>query len=100
MKRLLTAGLFVSVFSAGAFAATWSGIISDEHCGAKHVALTADDKACVEKCAKGGSPAVFVSGDKVYKIDNQDAVLKHLGHRVTVTGTMKGDTVHVDSVKM
>ena len=101
MKKLAAAGLFVSLFSAGAFAATWTGIISDEHCGAKHVALTADDKACVAKCTTGGAAAVFVAGDKVYKIDNQDAVQKHLGHKVTITGTLKGDdTVHIDNVKM
>jgi hypothetical protein len=101
MKKLAVIGLFTSMFTAGAFAATWSGVISDEHCGAKHAAMTADDKACVDKCTKGGAAAVFVTGDKVYKIDNQDAVQKHLGHKVTITGSMKDDgTVHVDSVKM
>jgi hypothetical protein len=100
MKRIATAGLFLSLFSAGAFAETWTGVISDEHCGAKHAAMTADDKTCVDKCAKGGAAAVFVAGDQVYKIENQDAVKAHYGHKVTITGTMKGDTVHVDSVKM
>ncbi len=100
MKKVAAAGLFISLFSAGAFAETLTGIISDEHCGAKHVALTADDKACVDKCAKGGAAAVFVAGDKVYKIDNQDAVQKHLGHKVTITGKVTGDTIHADSVKM
>ena len=100
MKKAAAAGLFFSLFSIGAFAATWSGVISDEHCGAKHAAMTADDKTCVDKCAKGGAAAVFVSGDKVYKIENQDAVQAHLGHKVSITGTMKGDTVHVDAVKM
>jgi hypothetical protein len=100
MKKIAAAGLFISLYSAGAFAATWTGVISDEHCGAKHAAMTADDKTCVDKCAQGGAAAVFVAGDKVYKIDNQDAVKAHMGHKVTITGTMKGDTVHVDSVKM
>lgn len=103
MKKLAAAGLFLSLFSAGAFAASWTGIISDEHCGAKHVALTAEDRECIDKCAKGDkamAAAVFVVGDKVYKIDNQATVQKHLGHHVTITGTMKDDTVHVDSVKM
>ena len=100
MKTLVSAGLLASVFAMGAFAETWTGVIADEHCGAKHAAMTADDKACVDKCAKGGAAAVFVAGDKVYKIDNQDAVQKHFGHKVTITGKMTGDTVHVDSVKM
>ena len=100
MKKLAAVAVFASVFSVGAFAESWKGVISDEHCGAKHAAMTADDKACVDKCAKGGAAAVFVAGDKVFKIDNQDAVAKHLGHKVTITGTMKEDTIHVDSVKM
>lgn len=100
MKKIAAAGLFLSLFSLGAFAESWNGIISDEHCGAKHTALSADDRACIDKCAKGGAAAVFVAGDKVYKIDNQDAVQKHLGHHVTINGKMTGDTIHVDSVKM
>ena len=45
---------------------------------------------------------LFVSGidNKVYKIDNQDAVKSHLGQKVTVTGDMNGDTIDVNSVKM
>jgi hypothetical protein len=100
MKKVAAAGLFLSLFAAGAFAETWSGIISDENCGAKHAALTSDDKACLDKCAKTGVAKVFVSDGKVYKIDNQDAVAKHLGHKVTITGKMEGDTIHADSVKM
>ena len=99
MKKSLAAGLFLSLFATGAFAATWTGVISDSHCGAMHSKMTADDAACVQKCAKMGEQAVLVVGDKVYKIDNQDAVKDHLATKVTVTGTMKGDSVHVDSVK-
>ena len=43
---------------------------------------------------------MFVTGDKVIKIANQDAVKEHLGHKVTITGNLDGDTVTVDSVKM
>lgn len=100
MKKIAAAGLFLSLFTVGAFAESWSGVISDEHCGAKHTALSADDKACIQKCVQGGSPAVFVVGDKVFKIDNQEAVAKHIGHKVNITGSLKGDTVHVDSLKM
>jgi hypothetical protein len=76
------------------------GTISDEMCAAKHVAATPSDIACAQKCVKGGSPAVLVVGTKVYKIDNQDAVKDHIGHKVEVMGTLTGDTIHIDSVKM
>ena len=76
------------------------GTISDEMCAAKHVNASASDQACAQKCVKGGSPAVLVVGTKVYKIDNQDAVKDHIGHKVAVTGTLTGDRLHIDSVKM
>jgi hypothetical protein len=45
---------------------------------------------------------VFVTGDKVYKIANQDlAALKvHAGHEVNLTGEMKGDSITVSKIEM
>jgi hypothetical protein len=80
---------------------TWTGWISDSHCGAK--GMSADHKSCAMACIKKGSQWVFVNGaDKtVLTIDNQDAVSgdKDLGQQVTVTGhvTDKG-ALHVDSI--
>ena len=99
-KLLLTATAFLSLSAASAFAETWNGTISDAMCNTKHVAATDKDMACAQKCVKGGSPAVLVVGDKVYKIDNQDAVKDHIGHKVAITGTMTGDSIHVDKVAM
>jgi hypothetical protein len=59
--------------------------------------------ACTAKCIKGGSAAVFVTADdKVLKIDaaSLDKVTPHYGHKVTITGKVDGDTVHIDSIKM
>lgn len=97
MKKVIVAGLFLSV---AAFAESWSGTISDEHCGAKHAGATEADMKCVTACEKKGAAPVFVVGDKVLKIDNPDAVKGHEGHKVTITGNLTGDTVHVDTVKM
>jgi hypothetical protein len=101
-KILATAAIFLSVAASTAFAApeTWKGTISDSMCAAKHVNATKADMECAQKCVKGGSPAVFVVGTKVYQIDNQDAVKDHIGHKVSITGTMTGDSIHIDSVKM
>ena len=99
-KLLLTAAIFLAVSSASAFAETWSGTVSDAMCSTKHVNATKDDMACAQKCVKGGSPAVLVVGDKVYKIENQDAVKDHVGHKVNVVGTLNGDTIHIDKVTM
>jgi hypothetical protein len=101
MKRTIaTAGLMMSFFAVGAFAESWSGTISDEHCGAKHAAASEADMKCTASCMGRGAAGVFVVGDKVYKIDNQDAIKGHEGHKVTINGKLTGDTIHVDSVKM
>ena len=100
MKKIVAAtGLFFSMFAVGAFAETMKGTISDAHCGAKHVNASEADAACANKCINGGAAAVFVMGDKVYKIDNQDAVKADAGKKVTIDGKVTGDTIHVDSVK-
>ena len=45
---------------------------------------------------------VFVSDGKIYKIaaDSKDKVMEHVGHKVTIDGTMSGDTITVSDVKM
>ena len=95
MKHLL----MLSVFSAAAFGAEWTGTISDAHCGAKHVAGSAADQKCVETCVKGGAAPVFVSGDKVLKISDASKVQDYLGKKVVVTGDLQGDTVTVASIQ-
>jgi hypothetical protein len=89
-----------SLFAVSMFAAEWTGTISDAKCGMKHSDASEASAKCVQGCVKGGQAAVFVTGDKVIKIANQDAVKEHLGHKVTVTGKLDGDTLTVDSVKM
>jgi hypothetical protein len=37
---------------------------------------------------------------KVYKIEDTSKVQDHIGHKVTITGELKGDTVQVERVKM
>jgi hypothetical protein len=99
-KLIAVATLFVSFSTVSAFAETWQGTVSDSMCARKHVNATKDDVACVESCIKGGDHAVLIVGDKIYKISNQDAVKNHLGHKVTVSGTLNGDTIQIDKVTM
>ena len=99
MKKVLGVFAFCAL---SAMAADCTGYISDAACaGKKEDHGASDDHAsCAARCIKGGSPAVFVSDGKVYKISNQDKVVAHAGHKVTLSGTMDGDTIMVDSVKM
>lgn len=99
MKKVLVAAAFVLSFSAvSAFAEEWTGVIGDAKCGAKHG--TDMNAKCVESCVKGGAAPVFIVGDKVYKIADPSKVMEHLGHKVTITGTMAEDTVTVEQIKM
>jgi hypothetical protein len=86
------------LFSGVLFADTFTGVISDEKCGAKHAALSAADQACIQKCVDTGSDAVLVSGDKIYKITVQQAARTFAGKKVSVLGTLKGDTIDMQSV--
>lgn len=86
---------------------TWDGVISDagckgKHSKAEHGSQTDSDHACVTKCVAGGGKYVFVAGGKTYQIANQDfADLKpHGGHKVALTGEMKGDTITVSKIVM
>ncbi|MCX6622010.1 MAG: hypothetical protein NTY38_13260, partial [Acidobacteria bacterium] len=75
-----------------------TGYISDSHCGAKHT--DASGTACVQKCIKGGAKAVFVTSDnKVLAISNPEKVDKLQGQKVTVKGSLDGETLTVKSAK-
>ena len=81
---------------------TWTGQISDSHCGAKHTMAGMSDRACTEMCVKNKGQYVFVTGGKVFKIADQTSkdLATHAGHAVMLTGTMKDDTVTVAKIEM
>ncbi|MGC1374486.1 MAG: hypothetical protein WA824_20280 [Candidatus Sulfotelmatobacter sp.] len=105
VSALSVAIFFMLALSASAFAgmgksATVKGWVSDSVCGAKGANASAE--ACTKKCLSKGAKIVIVTdGDqKVLMVDNPDALMEHAGHHVAVTGTVSGDSIHVDSVKM
>ena len=101
MKRLIATFALSAIGTMSAFAGEWSGYIADSKC--KHTDGTEAHIACTQKCIKGGADAVFVTADdKVLKIDQESMakVQPHLGHKVTVTGKVDGETLHIDSIKM
>jgi len=87
---------------------TWNGTISDNLCGTKHDTGEHDGKKmteadCTKACVEGhGAKYVFLSGGKTYKIDNQDfaGLKEHAGHKVALSGEMKGDTITVSKIEM
>jgi hypothetical protein len=96
---------FVFALTAMAFddmgkSATVKGWVSDDKCGAKG----ANDKAaaCTKKCLAAGAKMVIVTDkdQKILMVDNPDALKGHEGHHISASGTVKGDSIHVDSMKM
>ena len=112
MKRffqgLCCLGLLVGLASfASAADQTWTGKISDSNCGASHAKMMAahadakmTDAQCTLACVKAGAKYVFVMGDKVYSIANQDfaALPKDAGRTVKLTGDLSGDTITVSKI--
>jgi hypothetical protein len=106
MKLLIVAALF-GIMAPESTAIT--GYISDTKCamsGSK--AKTAAEwikpaafEECVKTCVKDGSAAVFVTEDnKILTFDKAsvEKITPFLGHKVSVTGDVKGGTLKVDSI--
>ena len=108
MKRTLVTLLafaFVALLAlpiahASAMKGSWTGWITDEHCGEK--GANAEHKSCAEKCiAKGGKLVFYNTDDKgIYSIDKQDLAKEHLGHQVTIKGSAEGKAITVETIEM
>lgn len=99
-KKLLMLVATLLIFGCLAWAKVITGVVSDEHCGAKHAKASDEATACVKKCAGGGAKLVVVSHGKVYMTDDQDKLQGHEGHMVKVTGDVTGDKIAISNVEM
>lgn len=107
--KTLTA-MFAGLLIAGAAsAAEMTGYVSDAQCATSRASekramdwILADKfETCVKKCAKDGSPLVFVTEDnKILKIDatSLKTVAPHAGQRVKVSGDVTGDSIKIASM--
>lgn len=87
--------------SGGASAApkTLTGIVTDSMCGAHHMVKDKSPAECTRMCVKQGQKYALVVGQKVYTLQGHEVDLEKVaGQRVTVKGTVSGDTVDVASV--
>jgi hypothetical protein len=99
MTRGIALLALLSAAAIGAYAADFNGYIIDESCSSKPAMK--GNEACARKCIKGGSAAVLLTPEaKVYKLDDQSKVTEHAGHKVVVTGSLSGDTIKVESIKI
>lgn len=79
---------------------TFSGVVTDERCGARHQPETDKSSAeCVKMCVDKGSRYALVNGDKTFLLENGTGELGKLaGQRVNVVGSQDGDTIRVVAV--
>ncbi|HXY16224.1 MAG TPA: hypothetical protein VEI26_17170 [Terriglobales bacterium] len=106
MKKVLLVLVALSLlfFMVGLVSAadstTVKGYVSDSQCGAKGAKEGHAD--CMNKCVSKGAKYVIVTDkdNKVLMVDNPDVLKGHEGHHIAATGTVTGDTIHVNSMKM
>lgn len=99
MKVLLFA---IAMSGFGAASETFTGVVTDTMCGAKHTMMKGqpDDK-CVKACVKGSSEYALYDGQNVFKLSDQGRFAKLAAKKVKVTGTLdpKTKTIKVGSVE-
>jgi hypothetical protein len=107
MRRIiLAASLFTLLLAptGGARAAdpqTFTGVISDDMCGLDHSGMgETDEKKCTLSCVESGSDFVLADREhkKVYLLDDQKKPKEFAGAKVTIVGTLEGETIHVQSI--
>jgi hypothetical protein len=99
MKRGIALFALLSGLSISGISADFTGYVIDESCASKPAMK--GNEACARKCIKGGSPAVLLTAEaKVYRLDDQAKAVEHAGHKVKISGTLDGDTIKVESIKV
>jgi hypothetical protein len=104
-KRFLVCSLLLVLFVGISLAtpkdSSWTGWVTDTHCGAKGASAKHAD--CARKCVEGGQAkwALYNPKDKkIYTLDPQDKAAEHAGHLVKVTGTASGETITAKSIEV
>src|SRR5712671_2732315 len=70
--------------SAASSDQTFTGVVSDSMCGAKHMMKDASAAKCTRECVKSGSDYALVVGDKVYTLKgNRAEIDKFAGEGAT-----------------
>jgi hypothetical protein len=91
--------------SASIFAdspSTFTGVITDTMCGAKHsMVKDQPDDQCIKMCTKGSSDYALFDGKTVLKLSDQKTSAKFAAQRVKVTGAYneKTKTIKVASIE-
>ena len=80
---------------------TFTGVITDTLCGARHNMKGHSDADCVKLCVKGSAQYALVDGETVLNLSDQKNPAKFAAQRVKVVGTLdeKTKTIKVTSIE-
>jgi hypothetical protein len=104
MKTKTKLSVVLMLAFAGAFAAfaqqqSLTGVVTDSMCGVAHMAKDKTPAQCTQMCVKDGMKYALAAEKKIYTLEGHEAELAKLaGQKVTVKGTLKGDTLSVQEV--
>jgi hypothetical protein len=101
MNRIGLTLMFAAV-AITAQAATFTGVVTDTMCGAKHGMMkNQPDDQCVKMCTKGQSYYALFDGTNVIKLSDQKTPAKFAAQKVKVIGTLdsKTNTIKVSSIE-
>jgi len=78
---------------------TFSGMITDSRCGARHMRKSGQSASeCARACFRQGASYVLVDGDRRYTLVGGESDLSKLaGERANIIGTRQGDAILVNS---
>ncbi|HYA25832.1 MAG TPA: hypothetical protein VEF05_16835 [Terriglobales bacterium] len=79
---------------------TFSGLVTDDRCGARHdMGSDKSPAECAKACVHNGAKYALVDGDKIYTLEgNSEELATAAGLRVRVVGSLNGDTIQVSSI--
>jgi len=86
--------------STAASGQSFTGLITDDHCGARHdMGSDKSPSECAKACVHNGAKYALVDGDKSYALEGDAAEFARAsGRRVTLNGSLQGDTIQVTSL--
>ena len=94
--------LMLAVLAIAAQADTFTGVVTDTMCGAKHGMMkNQPDDQCVKMCTKGQSAYALFDGTNVIKLTDQKTPARFAAQKVKVTGTLdaRTNTIKVSSIE-
>jgi hypothetical protein len=97
---IAAAHIFATHVSAREKDQTWTGFVTDTHCGSNSQITknTASNLRCIQLCVQKGSKYGLWFGNKVYALDPQSEAAKFAAKNVKVIGRMSGDTIFAASI--